>query len=100
MVPYCSPDAPSEIPKSTSIVTATLALIKVAGAQTRFLPAYLLDINPIEMMWSKVKALLRTAEARLHDALLQAISQALAAITPDDAKNWFTHCSYSLGKTL
>jgi hypothetical protein len=46
------------------------------------------------MMWSKVNALLRAAEARSHNALLQAISQALAAITPDDAKNWFAHCGY------
>jgi len=47
------------------------------------------------MMWSKVKAFLRAAEARSHDALLQAIAQALAEITPDDAKNWFAHCGYS-----
>ena len=47
-------------------------------------------------MWSKVKAFLRAAEARSHDALLQAISQALTQITPDDAKNWFTHCGYRL----
>jgi len=74
---------------------ATLALITAAGAQTRFLPAYSPDLNPIEMMWSKVKAFLRAAEARSHDALLQAIAQALAEITPDDAKNWFAHCGYS-----
>jgi len=43
---------------------ATLALIIAAGAQTRFLPAYSPDLNPIELMWSKVKALLRAAEAR------------------------------------
>jgi transposase len=43
---------------------ATLALISAAGAQTRFLPAYSPDLNPIELMWSKVKALLRAAEAR------------------------------------
>lgn len=41
----------------------TLALIAAAGATVRFLPAYSPDLNPIEMMWSKVKALLRTAEA-------------------------------------
>jgi transposase len=75
---------------------ATLALITAAGAQARFLPAYSPDLNPIEMMWSKVKALLRAAEARSHAALLQSIAHALAAVTPDDAKNWFTHCGYSL----
>lgn len=74
----------------------TLALITAAGAQTRFLPAYSPDLNPIEMMWSKVKALLRAAEARSHQALLQAIAHALSAVTAGDAKNWFAHCGYSL----
>ena len=74
---------------------ATLALIIAAGAQPRFLPAYSPDLNPIEMMWSKVKALLRAAEARSHTTLLQAIAQALAKVTADDAKNWFAHCGYS-----
>ena len=65
---------------------ATLALIAAAGAQTRFLPAYSPDLNPIEMMWSKVKTLLRAAGARSHSALLRAIAQALAAVTADDAR--------------
>jgi hypothetical protein len=47
------------------------------------------------MMWSKVKALLRRAEARTHPDLLQAITHALHAITPEDAAGWFTHCGYS-----
>jgi transposase len=38
----------------------TIALIEQAGTQGRFLPADSPDLNPIEMMWSKVKALLRT----------------------------------------
>ena len=74
---------------------ATLALIAAAGAQTRFLPAYSPDFNPIEMMWSKVKTLLRAAGARSHSALIRAIAQALAAVTADDARNWFAHCGYS-----
>ena len=75
---------------------ATLALISAVGAQTRFLPAYSPDLNPIELMWSKVKALLRAAEARSESTLLQAIAQALAAVTANDAKGWFAHCGYSL----
>jgi transposase len=73
----------------------TLALITAIGAEARFLPAYSPDLNPIELMWSKVKSLLRTAAARTHSALLQAIAQALAAVTAADAKNWFAHCGYS-----
>ena len=73
----------------------TLAMIKQAGASVRFLPAYSPDLNPIEMMWSKVKALLRKAQARDHSDLLAAIASALNAITPNDALGWFTHCGYS-----
>lgn len=73
----------------------TLALIEQAGAEVRFLPAYSPDLNPIEMMWSKVKALLRKAQARSHPDLLAAIASALSAVTPNDALGWFTHCGYS-----
>ena len=73
----------------------TLALIEEAGAEVRFLPAYSPDLNPIEMMWSKVKALLRKAQARNHPDLLVAIASALAAITPQDALGWFTACGYN-----
>lgn len=73
----------------------TLRLIQQAKAEVRFLPAYSPDLNPIEMMWSKLKALLRKAQARNHPALLSAIASGLATITPRDALGWFTHCGYS-----
>ncbi len=73
----------------------TLALIEKAGAEVRFLPAYSPDLNPIELMWSKVKALLRKAQARNHPDLLAAIASALAAVTPEDALGWFACCGYS-----
>lgn len=72
-----------------------LALIRDAGAEVRFLPAYSPDLNPIEMMWSKVKALLRKAQARNHPDLLKAIGAALAAVSPQDALGWFVACGYS-----
>jgi len=73
----------------------TLALIRQAGAQVQFLPAYSPDLNPIELMWSKVKNFLRGSEARTQPQLLTAIGQALRQITPQDAINWFAHCGYS-----
>lgn len=73
----------------------TLALITQAGAGVLFLPAYSPDLNPIELMWSKVKNLLRAAEARTHAALIAAIGKALAQVTSRDAMNWFAHCGYS-----
>ena len=73
----------------------TLALITQAGAQVLFLPAYSPDLNPIEKMWSKVKALLRTFEARTPADLVRAIGQALAQVTAQDALGWFVSCGYS-----
>lgn len=73
----------------------TLALIAQAGAEVIFLPAYSPDLNPIEMMWSKVKSCLRSAEARSVADLITAIGQALSRITPQDALHWFAHCGYS-----
>jgi transposase len=73
----------------------TLALILQAGAFVRFLPAYSPDLNPIEKMWSKIKNLLRTAEARTPADLLTAIGHALAQVTPQDALGWFASCGYS-----
>jgi transposase len=70
-------------------------LIAQAGAEVRFLPAYPPDLNPIEKMWSKVKTLLRSAEARTQQGLLQAIGSALEQVTRQDATNWFASYSYS-----
>jgi transposase len=73
----------------------TLRLILQAGAFVLFLPAYSPDLNPIEKMWSKIKSLLRTAEARTPADLITAIGQALAKVTPQDALGWFASCGYS-----
>jgi transposase len=73
----------------------TLTLILQAGALVLFLPAYSPDLNPIEKMWSKIKNLLRTAEARTPADLITAIGQALAKVTPQDALGWFASCGYS-----
>ncbi|NLX12396.1 MAG: IS630 family transposase, partial [Phycisphaerales bacterium] len=50
--------------------------------------------NPIEKMWSKIKAYLRKVKARTPRALLHAITQALQAVTAEDAEWWFQHCGY------
>lgn len=73
----------------------TLALIEAAQAKVLFLPPYSPDLNPIELMWSKVKNSLRCAQARTHDALLDALALALDSVSPSDARNWFAHCGYN-----
>ena len=73
----------------------TLALIARAGAEVRFLPAYSPGLNPIEMMWSKVKQFLRGAEARTAEELRAAIAAALATVTGQDALSSFASCGYN-----
>lgn len=72
----------------------SLDLLKNAGVTVRFLPAYSPDYNPIELMWSKVKAYLRKVEARCNESLLLAIGDALSKVTQKDATHWFAHCGY------
>lgn len=70
------------------------ALIRTAGAEPIFLPPYSPDFNPIEPMWSKVKAYLRKAKARTAETLLAAIHEALQTVTASDAQGWFRQCGY------
>ena len=74
---------------------AILHLIEQAGATVRYLPAYSPDLNPIEKMWSKLKELLRGAEARTWEELQRALAAALACVATQDAMNWFASCGYS-----
>lgn len=70
------------------------AAIEAVGARLLFLPPYSPDLNPIEKMWSKVKARLRALAARTHEALRTAITEAIASICPSDAAGWFSSCGY------
>jgi len=73
----------------------TIARIEAAGAQALFLPPYSPDLNPIELMWSKVKAALRAAEARSYQELLSAVASAFQSVSSSDTRNWFAHCGYN-----
>ncbi len=70
------------------------ALIAGAGAELVHLPPYSPDLNPIEMIWSKVKSVLRTLAARTFEALEEAIVAALRAVSPDDAAHCIRHAGY------
>jgi transposase len=69
-------------------------LVEARGADLVFLPSYSPDLNPIEEAFSKVKALVRKEDARLSEALVEAIGRALAAVTAEDAAGWFAHAGY------
>lgn len=76
--------------KSSKIIK----LIETQGSHVLYLPPYSPDLNPIEKMWSKIKAFLRKVEARTTQQLEKAIKIAFEKITPLDAKNCFKSCGY------
>ena len=76
-------------------------LIEERGCELLYLPSYSPDLNPIEEAFSKLKGILRKAEARSREALIEAMGGALDTITPQDARGFFEHCGYRLlGQTL
>jgi transposase len=59
-----------------------------------YLPPYSPDFNPIEEAFAKIKGILRKAEARSREALIEMIGQAISAISARDARGFFEHCGY------
>lgn len=68
--------------------------IEAAGAQLRYLPPYSPDLNPIEMAFSKFKALLKKAAARTVEELWDAIAAALHLITASDSSSYLAAAGY------
>lgn len=79
---------------SSHKVAGALDPIYDRGATPVFLPEYSPDLNPIELMWAKVKSVLRKIKARTFDELMEALKQAFDSITYSDIKGWFTHHGY------
>jgi transposase len=71
-------------------------LIEERGCELIYLPSYSPDLNPIEEAFSKIKGLVREAEARTREALVEAIGSALSAVTSGDACGFFEHCGYRM----
>ena len=75
-------------------------LIEEQGCELIYLPAYSPDLNPIEEAFSKIKAMLRRVGARTKDALVDALGEALSAISAQDARGYFDHAGYHLRAQL
>jgi transposase len=76
-------------------------LIESKGCELLYLPPYSPDFNPIEEAFAKIKALLRKAEARSREMLIEAMGRTLEMLTASDARNFFEHRGYrALGQLL
>src|SRR3954466_11281352 len=69
-------------------------LIEGRGCEVLFLPPYSPDYNPIEEAFSKIKGLLRKAQARTKEALIEAMGLAISAVTVRDVRGFLEHCGY------
>ena len=69
--------------------------IETAGATLAYLPPYSPDLNPIEMAFSKLKAMLRKASERTIEALWKRIGKLLDHFKPQECSNFFKHAGYT-----
>ena len=69
--------------------------LQAAGATLWYLPPYSPDLNPIELCFAKLKALVRTARCRSTATLWPFLGECLAHFSPDECRNYFRHCGYS-----
>jgi transposase len=80
---------------SSHLDPGVVAAVEATGAEAWHLPPYSHDLNPIEQMWSKIKAYLRKVKPRDMEGLISAIADALRTVSAQDAANWFAHCGYT-----
>jgi transposase len=78
-------------------VAGVRVIIEKAGASLLYLPPYSPDLNPIEMMFAKLKALLRKAKERTVDKLWDRIGVILDEFSPPECSNYFRHDGYGSG---
>ena len=69
--------------------------LEAAGIALLFLPTYSPDPNPIEMVFAKMKAVLRKAAIRTVDALWRALGKISQSLTREECFNYFRHCGYA-----
>ena len=68
--------------------------IAARGAELIYLPAYSPDLNPIEQVFAKLKALLRTEAARTVETLWTAIGRLIDRFQPGECANYLANCGY------
>lgn len=71
-------------------------LVRQRGAWMLFLPPYSPDLNPIEMAYAKLKALLRKHAARSFDAICEAVGEICSLVTETECLNFFEAAGYEV----
>lgn len=71
------------------------AIIEAHGATLKYLPPYSPDLNPIEQVFAKIKALLRKAAERTVDQLWQTLGKLLDEVQSEECRNYFENAGYA-----
>jgi transposase len=71
-------------------------LIEGRDCELLYLPPYSPDLNPIEEAFAKIEGVLRKAEARSREVLIEVIGQAISAVSEQDVRGFFEHCGYGV----
>jgi transposase len=71
-------------------------MIQATGAEIIYLPPYSPDLSPIELMWSKIKAILKKHAAPTADIFQNAMHEAFHAVKLSDLQGWYRHCGYKI----
>ena len=71
-------------------------LVERFDCELLYLPTYSPDLNPIEHLFAKLKALIKRLRPETIDNLIQAFCEAVKAVTPRQVLNTFEHCGYVL----
>ncbi len=76
-------------------VIGVAAAIEAVGAELLYLPPYSPDLNPIEMLFSKLKTLIRRGAWRTQEALWQGIGETIEKVSPQECSNYLRHAGYA-----
>lgn len=64
------------------------------GIEILYLPPYSPDLNPVELVWSKLKHIVKGLKPASYDGIVEAVGYGLDRISSSDMRGWFSHCGY------
>ena len=68
--------------------------LRLAGVSLLFLPKYCPELNPIELVWSKIKYSIRKHGKRTLNEAIRSLDIAASEVTRNDIAAYFVHCGY------
>jgi transposase len=84
---------------SSHQVAGVREAIEARGAVLKPLPPYSPDFNPIEQVFSKLKALLRKAGERTVETLWKTVARILDQFSPAECTNYLRGAGYTVHQT-